>query len=97
MPDASFMFTKDCIVIDHRDEKLYIFSSAFLTYDTDIESEYKKCTERIRVLADHVSALASGKKPRIHKTFKPGKICTSSHRRYRRMHLNAPSTWSRST
>jgi anthranilate synthase component 1 len=63
MPDASFMFAKDCIVIDHRDEKLYIFSSAFLTYDTDIESEYKKCTERIRVLADHVSALASGKKP----------------------------------
>jgi anthranilate synthase component I len=63
MPDASFMFTKDCIVIDHRYEKLYIFSSAFLTYDTDIESEYKKCTERIRVLADRVSALASGKKP----------------------------------
>jgi anthranilate synthase component 1 len=63
MPDACFMFTKDCIVIDHRDKKLYIFSSAFLTYDTDIESEYKKCTERIRVLVDHVSALSSGKKP----------------------------------
>jgi anthranilate synthase component 1 len=57
------MFTKDCIVIDHRDEKLYIFSSAFLTYDTDIENEYKKCRDRIRVLADHASTLASGKKP----------------------------------
>jgi anthranilate synthase component 1 len=63
MPDASFMFAKDCIVIDHRDEKMYIFSSAFLTYDTDIENEYKKCRERIRVLADHASALAFGKKP----------------------------------
>jgi anthranilate synthase component 1 len=63
MPNASFMFTKDCIVIDHRDEKLYIFSSAFLTYDTDNENEYKKCRERIRALADHISALASGKKP----------------------------------
>jgi anthranilate synthase component 1 len=62
MPDASFMFAKDCIVIDHRDEKMYIFSSAFLTYDTDIESEYNKCTERIRVLADRVNVLTSGKK-----------------------------------
>jgi len=29
MPDACFMFAKDCIVIDHRDKKLYIFSSPF--------------------------------------------------------------------
>ena len=33
--DACFMFTKDCIVIDHREKKLFIFSSPFLTYDTD--------------------------------------------------------------
>jgi anthranilate synthase component 1 len=63
-PDACFMFTKDCIVIDHRDKKLYIFSSPFLTYDTDNEEEYKKCAERIQTLADHISALTSGKKPR---------------------------------
>lgn len=62
-PDACFMFSKDCIVIDHRDEKLYIFSSPFLTYDTDPEGEYRNCSKRIRNLADHISALASGKKP----------------------------------
>jgi len=73
IPDACFMFTKDCIVIDHRDKKLYIFSSPFLTYDTDAEGEYKKCTERIRALADHVSALASGKKPRYTQRTGPGK------------------------
>ena len=72
-PDACFMFTKDCIVIDHRDKKLYIFSSPFLTYDTDTEGEYKKCTERIQALADHVSDLASGKKPRYTQKNGPGK------------------------
>lgn len=61
VPDARFMFTKDCIVIDHRDKKLHIFSSAFLTYDTDIEGEYRKCTRRIEDLADHISTLASKK------------------------------------
>jgi anthranilate synthase component 1 len=73
IPDACFMFTKDCIVIDHRDKKLYIFSSPFLTYDTDTEGEYKKCTGRIRALADHVSALASGKKPRYSQRTAPNK------------------------
>ena len=62
-PDACFMFTKDCIVIDHRDKKMFIFSSPFLTYDTDFEAEYKKCAEKIRVFADHISALASEKRP----------------------------------
>jgi anthranilate synthase component 1 len=71
MPDACFMFTKDCIVIDHRDKKLYIFSSPFLTYDTDIEGEYNKCSERIHTLADHISALTSGKKPRYVKCSGP--------------------------
>jgi anthranilate synthase component I len=60
-PDACFMFTKDCIVIDHRDRTLYIFSSPFLTYDTDPEKEYEKCSERIRVLAGHIGTLKSGK------------------------------------
>ena len=63
-PDACFMFTKDCVVIDHRDRKLFIFSSPFLTYDTDIQMEYQKCAERIRALADHIGELASRKKPR---------------------------------
>jgi anthranilate synthase component I len=74
-PDACFMFTKDCIVIDHRDRKLFIFSSSFLTYDTDIEEEYQKCAARIRALADHIGALASRKKPRDTKQANMGK-CT---------------------
>jgi anthranilate synthase component I len=76
MPDACFMFTKDCIVIDHRDKKLYIFSSPFLTYDTDIEGEYKRCAERIRALADHVGTLTSRKKPRYAKGSSPS-TCAS--------------------
>jgi anthranilate synthase component 1 len=73
IPDACFMFTKDCIVIDHRDKKMYVFSSPFLTYDTDIEEEYKKCSERIRTLAHHVSALNPGKKPGYAKSSGPAK------------------------
>jgi anthranilate synthase component I len=71
-PDACFMFTKDCIGIDHRDRKMFIFSSPFLTYDTDFEAEYKKCADRIRAFADHISALASKKKRRSEKRAGPG-------------------------
>jgi anthranilate synthase component 1 len=63
VPDASFMFIKDCIVIDHRDRKMFIFSSPFLTYDTDSREEYGKSAERIRAIADNVSTLASMKDP----------------------------------
>jgi anthranilate synthase component 1 len=61
VPDACFMFTKDCIVIDHRDKKLYIFSSPFLTYDTDSKEEYRKCEGRILALADHIRSITPGK------------------------------------
>jgi anthranilate synthase component 1 len=61
VPDACFMLTKDCIVIDHRDKKLYIFSSPFLTYDSDSAGEYRKCTQKISALADHICRLTSGK------------------------------------
>jgi anthranilate synthase component I len=80
IPDACFMFTKDCIVIDHRDRKMFIFSSPFLTYDTDIEGEYKKCAGRIRILADHISALASRKKPQTTKQANTGKCSPFSTR-----------------
>ncbi len=39
---ARFMLTKDCIVFDHAERKLYIFSSPFLTYDADLKYEYEK-------------------------------------------------------
>ena len=42
--DARFMLTKDCIIFDHAQRKLYIFSSPFLTYDSDLVKEYhRKC------------------------------------------------------
>ncbi|MDD4138051.1 MAG: anthranilate synthase component I [Methanoregula sp.] len=58
--DACFMLTKDCIVIDHRDKKLFIFSSPFLTYDSDLAEEYRKCVEKIQLLADRITALEPG-------------------------------------
>lgn len=56
-PDARFMLTKDCIVIDHRDRKLYIFSSPFLTYDSDLSGEYYRSIAKIQVLSDRLNAL----------------------------------------
>jgi len=61
-PDARFMLTKDCIVIDHRDKRLYIFSSPFLTYDSDLRTEYEKCSRKIHDLADRITGLVP-KKP----------------------------------
>jgi anthranilate synthase component 1 len=57
-PKARFMFTKDCIVFDHHDRKLFLFSSPFLTYDSDPSAEYKRCAGTINVLAHHIADLA---------------------------------------
>jgi anthranilate synthase component 1 len=56
-PDARFMLTKDCIVLDHRDRILYIFSSPFLTYESDLGGEYYRSIARIRSLADRIRKL----------------------------------------
>jgi anthranilate synthase component 1 len=56
---ARFMLTKDCIVFDHAERKLYIFSSPFLTYDTDLKAEYEKCFHKIRALQDQIAALTT--------------------------------------
>jgi anthranilate synthase component 1 len=61
IPDARFMFTKDCIVIDHKVRKLYIFSSAFLTYDSDPGAEYQRCKEKIALLAERIRSLVPQK------------------------------------
>jgi len=55
--DACFMFSKDCIVMDHRDRKLYIFSSPFLTYDSDPAEEYRASAEKILLLASRIATL----------------------------------------
>lgn len=56
-PDARFMLTKDCIVIDHRDKRLFLFSSPFLTYDSDLKKEYEKCSRKIQSLAGRIAEL----------------------------------------
>lgn len=65
--DARFMFTKDCIVFDHRDRKLFIFSSPFLTYDSDLVEEYHRSVAKIREIRNHITILA-GRKPAGKKT-----------------------------
>ena len=60
VPDARFMFAKDCIVIDHKEKRLYIFSSAFLTYDTDAGAVYAECKRKIGDLAGHIRSLTAG-------------------------------------
>lgn len=55
--DACFMLAKDCIVFDHRDRKLYLFSSPFLTYDADPAYEYEKSITKIRKIYDLIAGL----------------------------------------
>jgi anthranilate synthase component 1 len=62
-PDARFMLTKDCIVLDHRDRILYIFSSPFLTYESDLATEYHESIARIRSLADRIRSLRTTSMP----------------------------------
>ncbi len=57
--DASFMLTKDCIVFDHAEQKLYIFSSPFLTYDSDMKYEYEQSFSKIQELRDRIAILTS--------------------------------------
>jgi anthranilate synthase component I len=67
--DAGFMLTKDCIVFDHAEQKLFIISSPFLTYESDLEQEYEESVAKIRALGDHIACLTSGKK--VSETPKP--------------------------
>lgn len=57
---ARFMFTRACIVFDHAERRLFIFSCPFLTYDSDDQSEYEKSLSKIQGIRDHISVLASG-------------------------------------
>lgn len=56
-PAARFMLAKDCIVFDHVARKLFIFSSPFLTYDSDPEQEYRHCTAHIAQRARQISGI----------------------------------------
>ncbi len=46
-PVAQFMLVKDCVVFDHMYDKLYIFNSPLLTYESDFEGEYELSRARI--------------------------------------------------
>ncbi|HZK30252.1 MAG TPA: chorismate-binding protein, partial [Methanoregula sp.] len=70
---ARFMFTKDCIVFDHAERKLYIFSSPFLTYESDLESEYHKSCSKILALRDYIAILGSDNRDRIPQNEDPNK------------------------
>lgn len=61
-PDARFMLTKDCIVFDHLERKLFIFSSPFLTYDTDPAAEYRRCAAHIAELAGRIASIKETQK-----------------------------------
>lgn len=70
---ARFMFTKDCIVFDHAERKLYIFSSPFLTYESDLESEYHKSCSKILALREYIAILGSDNRERIPQNEDPNK------------------------
>jgi anthranilate synthase component 1 len=55
--DARFMLAKDCIVFDHRDRKLFIFSSPFLTYESDPAAEYRLCAAHIAALSRQIESI----------------------------------------
>ena len=88
--DARFMLTKDCIVIDHRDRKLFIFSSPFLTYDSDLSGEYYRCVAKIQALYDRIGTLvrerAGATRLPVDKTAHPVEACPSiSHEAFHKV------------
>ncbi len=60
--NARFMLSTDCIVFDHHEKWMYIFSSPLLTYETDLPTGYRKSITKIRVLKDTIAALTEGEK-----------------------------------
>jgi len=60
-PIAQFMLTKDCIVFDHVNRKLYIFNSPLLTYDSDPEEEYEKSEQKILEMKEKIEDLGEKK------------------------------------
>jgi anthranilate synthase component 1 len=78
---ARFMFARDCIVFDHAERKLYIFSSPLLTYESDFESEYNKSCSKILALQNDIAILGSDTRERIpqkeHPDTQAGKFFTA--------------------
>ncbi|HVP96540.1 anthranilate synthase component I [Methanoregula sp.] len=92
-PDARFMLTKDCMVFDHRDRRMFVFSSPFLTYDTDAAAEYRRCAAHIADLAGRIASIpATHKKPDVSKPAgarKPGKNPTVTDNTGRKLFMDS--------
>ncbi|HDR73495.1 MAG TPA: anthranilate synthase component I family protein [Methanoculleus sp.] len=58
IPDARFMFVKDCVVFDHREQKLFVFNSPLLTYGSDFGEEYHRSAVAIGARAAELQHLA---------------------------------------
>lgn len=69
--DARFMFSTDCIVFDHREKDLYIFSSPLLTYESDLSSGYRKSAAKIFSSAGTIAALCGQKESEGKRTEMP--------------------------
>lgn len=53
-PIAQFMLVKDCVVFDHMHDKLYIFNSPLLTYESDFKEEYERSSARIAEIKSRI-------------------------------------------
>lgn len=78
-PLAEFLLVKDCVVFDHRKEKMYVIASVLLTANSDPIDEYKKTVETIqaRIRMIHGASLASlriGPEPDTTLGHDPGEI-----------------------
>jgi anthranilate synthase component 1 len=56
--EACFMLSTDCIVFDHREKCLYIFSSPLITYESDLSERYERTKEKIAAIKEKIAALA---------------------------------------
>ncbi len=80
IPDARFMLLKDCIVFDHHEKKLFIFSSPLLTYDSNFEEEYYRSANAIGARAAQLQHLAKAGDPGGDSSLSPPDLpsCSSS-------------------
>jgi anthranilate synthase component 1 len=56
-PDAQFMLVKDCVVLDHVAQKMFLYSSPLLLYDSDPVADYEASQERIHQMAERILAV----------------------------------------
>ena len=63
--DARFMLSTDCIVFDHQEKTMYIFSSPLLTYESNLLTGYRKSIAKIQAVREKISLLTNGEKAEV--------------------------------